>query len=153
MISKIYFCWIELSYSYSFKNLILKLFDELLEPIDSFSTPNLNHSGFTRNISEISLSFSWVGIDLRPKTSEQRNFIRLGSKSVLQKPAISRLGTKSEKVRRFWDKRGLRGLSRPDAGAPGQEPKAKSPAGCGAWGCLKACWAGLRSLYWRCDRD
>lgn len=38
---------------------------------------------------------------LPPKLSEQRNFVRLGSKPVLQKPAISRLGTKSEKVMRF----------------------------------------------------
>ncbi len=35
------------------------------------------------------------------KRSEQRNFIQLGSKPVLQEPANSRRGTKSEKVMRF----------------------------------------------------
>jgi len=84
--------------------------------------------------------------------ADRPNFIQLGSKPVLQKPANSRLGTKSEKVMRFWDKRGLRRLSVVNTNGGSQEPKAKSPAWCGASGRLKACWAGLRSLYWR-ERD
>ena len=84
---------------------------------------------------------------------EERNFIQLGSEPILHKPANSRLGTKSEKVMRFWDKRGLRRLFRADARGRSQEPIAKSPAWCRAWGCLKACWAGLRSLFWRGRRD
>jgi hypothetical protein len=44
------------------------------------------------------VNFSKLSVSRRPG---QRNFVQLGSKPVLQKSAISRLGTKSEKVMRF----------------------------------------------------